>query len=190
MRNLGELQAKARALQPITLPASRPFLVLGVLLILTLCESGGILMFRSSPVFAIFGMLFLLIPLVTTLIGLRPGATFVAADSEQVTRCLFFGKKTVRWPEVRDIRIGWVGHELVSISWNREILIHYYRDGKKRHVCDRAENVWDKCGRNDEPPHSLLPICAEHARSAESANRAAGITQSLSRRRVRPLREL
>lgn len=164
MRNIAELQRSAKALQPIVLAGKRPFLIMGVSL-LGLCIIGGLLMLRSQPIIGSLCILILCPFFVVWIIGLRRGATYIEIDSHGITRSLFFQKKTVRWEEIKNIRIDWVGHEPINVSWNREVMIDYRRGGK-----DDVIMIANKMfGLNSEELVSLLMPFYENARHARTA---------------------
>lgn len=177
MENFAELQKAARALQPIRIPASRPFLFMGVSILSLVVLIGGPLALRSEPIKASLAILILAPFLIAWLIGLRRGATYIELNCKSVTRCLYFQKTTVRWDEVTDIRIDWFGHEPVNISWNREIRIGYCRDGKND-GCWIAPKMF---AMNAEELMSLVLPFYERAQGAKelAGMQAATTTKSL-----------
>jgi hypothetical protein len=151
MKDIAKLQRSAKALQPIVLPARRAFLTMCVS-VLGLSILGGLLALRSQPIVGSLVILILCPVFIAWIIGLRRGATYLEINNHGITRSLFFQKKTVRWGEIKKIRIGWVGHEPINVAWNREVMIDYRRDGK-----DDVMMIGNKIfGLNSEELTSLL----------------------------------
>jgi hypothetical protein len=129
MNDIAQMQRAAQALRPLLLPASRAFAISygGLFSALMLL---GIFALPFNPFLALgyiafFASLFCLI-----VVTMRPGATYLALDSDGVTRCLFFWTKTVRWAEITKIRAGWFGYETFEIPWHRQVMAHYRRDDR------------------------------------------------------------
>jgi hypothetical protein len=167
MRDIAKQQRSARALHPIVLPGKRAFLIMCVS-VLGLSILGGILALRSQPIIGSLCILIFCPFFIAWIIGLRRGATYLEIDSHGITRSLFFQKSTVRWEEIKNIRIGWVGHEPINVSWNREVMIDYRRDGKDD-VFMIANKIF---GLNSEKLTSLLMPFYEDRQNAQHTQAA------------------
>jgi hypothetical protein len=129
MSDIVQMQRAAQALRPLLLPASRAFAISygGLFSILILL---GIFALPFNPFLALGYILFFLALFSLIVVTMRPGATYLALDSDGITRCLFFRTKTVRWAEITKIRAGWFGYESFEIPWHRQVMTHYRRDDR------------------------------------------------------------
>jgi hypothetical protein len=170
MSNIAELQRAVRALQPITLPLARKLMItfsafLAAFLVMTIAA-----VVPKNPIFGTLSIVFWALSLWLSLLMLRPGRTFLEVDNEVLTQSFGIYKLTLRWADIRQIRIGWFELEAVEIPWNRKIFVDYERSGRK---------VWMVIspvmfGVNAEQLEGLLTPYYQHAqRERITLNRAA-----------------
>jgi len=131
MKDISEMQRAARVLRPITLPLARKLLatfsaVLVVLLVMTI-----VAVVPRNPIIGSLSIVFWALLLWLSLLMLRPGRTFLEFDAEQLTQSFGIYKFTIRWAEIRQIRIGWFEFEAVEIPWNRKVFVDYERNNRK-----------------------------------------------------------
>lgn len=104
MNDIAELQRAARALRPITVPASHKFARYGMLFFAgaSLC---GIALLPFSPILACI-VIAMFAPLSwIAQKASRPGAWYFALDTDGITHCYAFKSNTVQWIDVRSIGI-------------------------------------------------------------------------------------
>jgi hypothetical protein len=175
MSNIAELQRAARALQPITLPLARKLLItfsafLAVFLVMTILA-----VVPKNPIVGTLSIVFWALALWLSLLMLRPGMTFLEFDTEVLTQSFGIYKLTLRWADIRQIRIGWYELEAVQIPWNRKVFVDYERNGCKTPMAISPVMF----GVNAEQLTSLLTPYYQHAqRERITLHRAAAAPET------------
>jgi hypothetical protein len=159
MSDIAELQRAARALQPIMLPLARKLLgtlsaILAAFLLMTI-----VAVVPKSPILGSLSIVLWALLLWLSLLMLRPGMTFVEFDTEVLTQSFGIYKLTIRWADIRQIRIGWYELEAVQIPWNRKVFVDYERNGRKTPMAISPPMF----GVNAEQLVSLLTPYYQHA---------------------------
>src|ERR1700683_3035849 len=175
MSNIAELQRAARALQPIMLPLARKLLgtfaaILAAFLVMTI-----VAVVPKNPIFGTLSVVLWALMLWRALMMLRPGMTFLKFDTEVLTQSFGIYKLTIRWADIRQIRIGWYEREAVQIPWNRKVFVDYERNGCKPPMAISPVMF----GVNAEQLTSLLTPYYQHAqRERITLNRAAAAPET------------
>jgi hypothetical protein len=127
MSDFAELQKSARASEPLTLAGSRSFAIAyacGSSAVIAL----GLVMLPFNP-FLIFGAAVAFVAVFCmAVVTVTPGATFLEIDSDGITRCLMFRKRSVSWETVTAIHADWFISATFPVSWNRQVLLRSRRD--------------------------------------------------------------
>lgn len=126
MNDIAELQGMARVLRPITVPASHRFARYSVLCFVgvSLC---GIALLPFSPILACFGIaMFASLSWIAQKAS-RPGACYLALDTDGITHCYAFKSNTVQWTNVRSIgiRTDWNPYAIVYPNY---VKVDYVRN--------------------------------------------------------------
>jgi hypothetical protein len=175
MSNIAELQRAARGLQPITLPLARKLLItfsafLVVFLVMTILA-----VVPKNPIVGTLSIVFWALALWLALMMLRPGRTFLEFDTEVLTQSFGIYKFTLRWADIRQIRIGWFELEALEMPWNRKVFVDYERNGRKAWMAISPPMF----GVNAEQLKGLLTPYYQHAqRERITLNHAAAIPET------------
>jgi hypothetical protein len=170
MSNIAELQRAARALQPITLPLARKLLIIFSAFLAAFLVMTIVAVVPKNPIFGTLSIVFWALLLWLSLRMLRPGGTYLEFDTEQLTQSFGIYKLTIRWADIRQIRIGWYEFEAVEMPWNRKVFVDYERNGWKTFMAIPPPMF----GVNAEQLVSLLAPYYQHAQREQIAmNRAA-----------------
>ena len=86
-------------------------------------------------------------------------------DDQGLTLSDFFQTRTIRWADIKTIRVGWSWGDGSSIRHNKRLFITY-RKGSR----DTLQTVWPLWfGMNaDQMVANILPYCADYPRLVET----------------------
>jgi hypothetical protein len=170
MSNIAELQRAARGLQPITLPLARKLMIAFAVFLAAFLVMTILAVVPKNPIFGTVSIVFWVLLLWLSLRMLQPGGTFLEFDIKELTQSFGICKSTLRWAEVRQIRIGWYEFEAVEIPWNRKVFVDYERNGWKTFIAISPPMF----GVNAEQLVSLLTPYYQHEQREQIAmSRAA-----------------
>jgi hypothetical protein len=122
VRKMQAAQAQTSARPHLEIPGSQQILI-WVVGFLVLGFLACLVKLKTHPIYALGGLAFTAVSLWACWKASRPGATYLAIDSEGLTVSIRFSKKVIQWTEIKAIRSGWLGIETVEVSWNKQVFI-------------------------------------------------------------------
>jgi Bacterial PH domain len=158
MSDFAELQKRASALRPLTLPGSRTF---------AFCYAGGssalialgLVTLPFNPFLLPAAVVALVAVFVMAVMTVTPGATSLAIDDEGITRCLMFRTVHMEWQDVASVRSEYFLSATFPIAWNRQVFTESRHDGS-----DGLSFFPHQFGLNAEQAIELLAPYLENAR--------------------------
>ena len=143
--------------------SKRVFLIFWLLLaVLILSQIWG---FQKSPVMstlliAFFGLSFSFLSF-----HLFTNSYRLEFSEQGLTLSDFFQTRTIRWADIKTIRVGWSWGDGSSISFNKRLFITYRKESR-----DTLQTIWPLWfGMSaDKMVTNILPYCADYPRLIET----------------------
>jgi Bacterial PH domain len=174
MTNDANISTQART--PTTvLSGSKPILLIYSLAFAVLI-CGANLARHDSPILSTIGFVFIVPGFIFFVFHLFANRLRLEITDQGLTISQFFHARSIRWADIKDIRVGWTAaFDSISLPFNKRLFVHYRSSAR-----DRSLTIW--------PVHfgisagnmvqRMLPYCAQYPKLVETliADSKDGVT--------------